>query len=155
MDPPTHVRRSGAGFVRVGVIALYLMTPVFAVLQWKFGLNLRLPEVLDTRTWAIAYYATLTGLGIAMAFVPAAGARVLAMLESAINILLNGASLMLWYAAQLDHAAKGEPVADGAAGDQFNFIGFLASLGIILVCYVWGQADRGRQKRQRGAAAAR
>ena len=145
--PHAGSRRSAAVLARLPIIALYLLSPALALIDWKFGLNLRVPTLLDRPGWWVGYYLIATLLGVVMALLPRRATLPLAVLESGANLGLNAAGLMVWYVGILERATAGAAVAaggevSGEAAGPFNVLGFAVSLGTIFVCYLaWQIAD--------------
>jgi hypothetical protein len=92
---------------RMALAGVYLATPAFLLLDWAADLNLRTAFLEDRPGWKWAYYALLTGLGIAMALLPYL-ARPLATVEAGINALLTALSVFLPYVEMANAAAAGK-----------------------------------------------
>src|SRR5688500_897184 len=91
---------------RMALAGVYLATPAFLLLDWAADLNLRTAFLEERPAWKWAYYALLTGLGIAMALLPHL-ARPLATVEAGINALFTTLGVVIPYLEMVDAAGRG------------------------------------------------
>lgn len=89
--------------------AVYVLTPLFAISDFGFGLNLRVPVLEEAPGWRIAYYVGMTGLGLLMVWVPVVAAP-LGIVEAGVNVLLTCLMVVLPYRDLLDSAVAGGSV---------------------------------------------
>jgi hypothetical protein len=92
---------------RMALAGVYLATPAFLLLDWAADLNLRTAFLEERSAWKWAYYALLTGLGIAMAVLPHL-ARPLATVEAGINALFTTLGVVIPYVEMADAAGRGQ-----------------------------------------------
>lgn len=138
--------------LRIAVMALYLLTPIFWLLDALGYADLRLPNMLDSHAAARwTYYGVLTLLGIGMTLLPRL-IGTFAVLESAINLALTATGLATTYVGILDRATTGQPEPATAGATPVNMASVAIALGTILICYFAAQCEhlsarkRGRQK---------
>lgn len=89
--------------------AVYVLSPLFALCDFGFGLNLRVPVLEEEPGWRIAYYAGMTALGLVMVWVPIVAAP-LGIVEAGVNVLLTCLMVILPYRDMLDSAVEGGSV---------------------------------------------
>jgi hypothetical protein len=87
----------------------YLATPLFAVLDYGWGLNVRVAFLSALPGARFAYYAIAWGCGAASWRWPDQAARIAAA-ESAANIALLALGVFASYLAVIDAAADGGPL---------------------------------------------
>ncbi len=100
----------------VVTILYYLATPLFALLDWIFGWNVRAAGLAGEPAWKNVYYAICTGAGVLTALRPSLS-RFVGLAESSINIFLLILGVLLPYWAAINQAAEGASVA----GVPFTF----------------------------------
>ena len=95
------------------VTAAYLLTPLFAWVDFGLGHNLRAPglEALDAGLgWRIAFYAGATALGLLAVWVPVIAGPAGAV-EAGANVGVTCLAVMLPYRRMLDAAGAGGDLA--------------------------------------------
>ncbi|HYT31421.1 MAG TPA: hypothetical protein VEO37_02405 [Thermoanaerobaculia bacterium] len=107
------------------IIGYYLATPLFALLDWIFGWNVRAAGLSGQPGLRSAYYAVCTGAGVITALRPSLS-RFVGLVESSVNILLLILGVLLPYWAIVNQA--GEGVSAAALPFTFNrLVNFLIS----------------------------
>ena len=94
---------------RLVLAIVYLATPVFLVLDWSAGLNLRAAFLESRPPWKWSYYGLLLVLGVAMALLPQL-ARPLATVEAGMNALLTSLMVLLPYVEMIGAAERGDEI---------------------------------------------
>ncbi|MEM1011080.1 MAG: hypothetical protein AAGI46_02535 [Planctomycetota bacterium] len=100
------------GVIRWIMTIVLLVTPLFAVVDFGFGNNLRAPglETLGVSvSWKVVYYVGITGLGVLALWLPAAAAP-LSVLEAGANVIVAVLMVVLPYDQLLDNAHSGGPL---------------------------------------------
>lgn len=87
----------------------YIITPVFAVVDWVWGVPARAAGI-PSPAWRAGYYVLLIGCGLLCRRVPEAGPFV-GVVESSVNLLLLLLAVLLpiWSAAEGAPPVNGDP----------------------------------------------
>ena len=101
----------------------YWLTPLFALVDWTFGANVRAAGLADHPELRVAYYALCTGCAVGIHARPALSGPV-GFAESSANLLLLFLSLLLPYYGMLDDALRGSFPAESpiTTGMVWNFL---------------------------------
>lgn len=133
--------------LRIAVMLLYLLTPLFWLLDALGYADLRLPNILDGQPAARwAYYGVLVLLGVGMTLLPKL-IGTFAILESAINLGLTATGLATSYVGLLERATNGEPIPATAIATPANMASVAIALGTIFVCYFAAKVEHTSQAR--------
>lgn len=120
------------------VLAWYLATPVFAVLDLVFGVNVRLAFLDQQPALRMTWYALAVGCAAAVARWPAR-AGVIGLAESAASIALLVVGAGTAYLRALD-AALAEPAVIAPPFSPADVANLILSAGVLIVSYIAAQA---------------
>ena len=110
-------------------IGYYLATPLFALLDWIFGWNVRAAGLAGQPGLRSAYYVVCTGAGVITALRPSLS-RIVGLAESSVNIFLLILGVLLPYWTMIGLAAEGASVS--AVPFTFNRI-----LNFLISGFMW------------------
>jgi hypothetical protein len=124
--------------MRRWIVAYYLATPLFAVVDLAAGWNVRLAALAGRPGLRVSYYVVCLVLGVAAWRRPRM-VPLTALTESAVNLLLLFAGIAATYAGVLDAALQGEFINPFTPAYLLNFglsggmltAGFYARLGAL------------------------
>ncbi len=94
---------------RRGIELFYLATPLFALVDWTAGANVRAVGLAEHPGWRAAWYVGCLGVGVLMHLRPR-WSLPLGLLESSTNLLLLCLSFFLPYFALADRILREEAV---------------------------------------------
>lgn len=104
------------------IIGYYLATPLFALLDWIFGWNVRAAGLAGQPGLRSVYYVVCTGAGVITALRPSLS-RFVGLVESSVNILLLILGVLLPYWAIVNQAGEGVSAALPFTFNRlFNFL---------------------------------
>jgi len=106
-------------------IGYYLATPLFALLDWIFGWNVRAAGLAEQPAWKNGYYAICTAAGVITALRPSLS-RFVGLVESSVNIFLLILGVMLPYWAAVRQASEGASI-QGVSFTFSRLLNFLIS----------------------------
>ncbi len=135
-DPGGSARRRGRALQ-----AYYLATPLFAVLDFAAGINVRVAFLDGGWPLRLAYYAFAFVAGVAAARWPARAALV-GLVESGANIALLVLGVGVRYLAAID-AAAADAGLPAPPFDQLEVVNLLLSAVVLAVSYIGAQARPG------------
>lgn len=131
------------------IAVYYLATPIFLVLDFALGFNVRTSFLDEAPLLKVLYYVLAFGCGAAVAKRPQQ-AGLIGLVESGANIALLVLGTGLTYLRMLDDAAS-ETVASQAAFGPPEVINLVLSATILAVSYIAAGSRVSRAKRDRAA----
>jgi hypothetical protein len=120
------------------VLGWYLATPVFALLDLAFGINVRASFLDEQPALRLAWYALALGCAAAVTRWPAR-AGVIGLSESAASIALLVLGAGVAYLGALD-AALGEPAVVAPPFSPADVANLVLSAGALIASYIAAQA---------------
>jgi hypothetical protein len=126
--------------------AYYLGTPLFWLLDYWFGVRIRVAFLDDLPALRYGYYLLCFGIGIIAIQAPRYASR-LAFFESAANLGLIIVSVGIWYLRMIDWA--GSPSAMVPVITPWELVNFVLAAATAAVSYVMRSLDAGAESRIR------
>lgn len=120
------------------ILAWYLATPIFALLDLAFGINVRASFLDGQPALRLAWYALALGCAAAVARWPAR-AGVIGLSESAASIALLVLGAGIAYLRALD-GALGEPSVVAPPFSPADVANLVLSAGALIASYIAAQA---------------
>ncbi len=115
----------------------FLVTPMFALLDFGFDLNARVAFLDEHEGGRIVYYVVMTLLGLVMVWVPII-ARPLGIVEAGINVALTALMVFLPYRDMIDSASGGGEIE----WPEFPFAALAVNFVILMVGTLGGTFRR-------------
>ena len=118
--------------------AYYLSTPLFWLLDFWWGVHVRVAFLDDLPVLRTGYYLLCFGIGIIALRAPGYASR-LALLESAMNLGLIIVSVGVWYLRMIDWA--GSPAATVRVVTRWELVNFVLAATAGVVSYELRKLD--------------
>jgi hypothetical protein len=122
-----------------GAIAwYYLATPVFVLMDFVWGVNIRVSALDDTPALKYAYYALCLAFGGVTSMRPGLSS-VVGVVESSLNVLLLVLGMMLPYYRMLETIAAGKDVTTNPYRPEM-FVNFFLSAAVWVTAFYRSEA---------------